>query len=305
MKRKNDCSVEKCKLLYRFKKQGIAWAMLIPFLACLILFIWLPNIQGIILSFFNLKGYEPVDFCGLKNYEIVIKNTNFMKTLWNTIQYVLWSVVVGYLVPIALAIVVNELRRMSGVLKFVYYLPAMVPTIAVSMLWYYIYYGGEGGLLNMLLSFFGVAPVGWLYNANTTILMIIISVTWKGFGATMLIYLAALQGIDKSLYEAAAVDGASVWHRIRYITIPEMSGILMLNFIRQIIAVFQIVQEPLTMTGGGPNGASATLGLLAYNYAFKYYKIGNSLATNVIMLVILMVLTFVYQIIDKKYSDDV
>ena len=96
-----------------------------------------------------------------------------------------------------------------------------------------------------------------------------------------------------------------MWHRIRYITIPEMSGILMLNFIRQIIAVFQIVQEPLTMTGGGPNGASATLGLLAYNYAFKYYKIGNSLATNVIMLVLLMVLTLVYQIIDKKYSDDV
>ena len=78
MKRKDNRSVEKCKLLYRFKKQGIAWAMLIPFLACLILFVWQPNIQGIILSFFNLKGYEPIDFCGFKNYEIVIKNTNFI-----------------------------------------------------------------------------------------------------------------------------------------------------------------------------------------------------------------------------------
>lgn len=202
-----------------------------------------------------------------------------------------------------MAIMVNELYRISGVLKLVYYLPSMVPTIAVSMLWYYIYYGGEGGLLNMVLGVFGLNSVAWLDNQNTTILMLVISMTWKGFGGTMLIYLAALQGIDRSLYEAAAADGAGLLHRIRHITIPGISGILMLNFIRQIIGVFQVVEQPLTMTGGGPNGASMSLGLLAYNYAFKYFQIGNAMAVNVIMFVILIALTFVYYKVDKKYSD--
>lgn len=303
MKSKKQFSIEKLSLLYRYKKHGIAWLLLLPFFLCLLLLVWKPNIQGFILSFFTTKGYEAVEFCGLKNYEIVIKNTNFLKTLRNTFQYVAWSVLIGFCLPIIMAIIVNELSRFAGALKLVYYLPAMIPTIAVSMLWYYIYYGGEGGLLNMLLGFFGMDSVAWLDNQKTTILMIVISMTWKGFGSTMLIYLASLQGIDRSLYEAAAEDGAGFFQRVRYITIPGISGILMLNFIRQIIGVFQVLEQPLTMTGGGPNGASMSLGMLAYNYAFKYFQIGNSLAVNVIMFMILMVLTFVYYKVDKKYSD--
>lgn len=305
MKKKNLHKGEKLMLFSFMKKELTAWMMLIPFVLLLFFLVWKPNIQGFIWSFFEMKGYEPTEFCGLKNYEIVIRNTNFVKTLWNTVQYVFWSLIIGYALPVLMAVFVNELRRASGALKFVYYLPAMVPTVAVSMLWYYIYYGGEGGLLNMLLGFLGMDSVAWLDNPSTTILMIVISMTWRGFGATMLVYIASLQGIDRSLYEAAAMDGAGFWQRVRYVTIPGISGILLLNFVRQIIGVFQVVEQPLTMTGGGPNNASMSLGLLAYNYAFKNFQIGPSLAVNVIMFLILIALTFVYHAIDKKYGDNV
>lgn len=305
MKEWNLHKGEKRKLFSFMKKETTAWLMLLPFVLLLIFLVWKPNIQGFIWSFFEMKGYEPIKFIGLKNYKVVVSNTNFGKTLWNTAQYVFWSLLIGYALPVLMAVFVNELRRISGALKFVYYLPAMVPTVAVSMLWYYIYYGGEGGLLNMLLGLLGMDSVAWLDNPSTTILMIVISMTWRGFGATMLVYIASLQGIDRSLYEAAAMDGAGFWQRVRYVTIPGISGILLLNFVRQIIGVFQVVEQPLTMTGGGPNGASMSLGLLGYNYAFKNFQIGQSLAVNVIMFLILIVLTFVYHAIDKKYGDNV
>ena len=186
--------------------------------------------------------------------------------------------------------------------RFAMYLPSMAPGIAISMLWYYMYYPNGSGLLNMLLGWFGIEPQVWLQNANMTIPLILISSTWKSMGGTLLLYLAALQGVNRELYEAALMDGAGIWKRIRYVMLPEVSGILLLNLVRQIISVFQIMEEPLVMTGGGPNNASMSLGLLAYRNAFQYFKIGNALAVNVIMFLLLVVLTLFYFKLEKKIN---
>lgn len=119
----------------------------------------------------------------------------------------------------------------------------------------------------------------------------------------MIMYLASLQGINRELYEAARIDGAGFWGRIRYVLFPHMRGIVLLMAIRQIISVFQITEQPMTMTGGGPNGASMSLGLQMYNYAFKFGQTDRSLAVGVIMFVILIGLTVVYFKLEKKYSD--
>ena len=119
----------------------------------------------------------------------------------------------------------------------------------------------------------------------------------------MLIYLASLQGINRDLYEAASIDGAGFFQKMRYIQFPAMKGLLMLMLIRQIISVFQIMQEPLAMTGGGPNNASSSLMLSSYNYAFTYFELGRAMAVGTITSLILAVLTVIYQVMSRKVED--
>ena len=201
-----------------------------------------------------------------------------------------------------MAFMLNEMRCFSRFVRFSLYAPCMIPAIITSMLWYYIYYPDGTGLLNMLITNFGGQPFGWLQDSKWTIPCIVISMTWNSFGGTMLLYLAALQGINRELYEAALIDGAGVFKRITKIAIPELRGIMLLTFCRQIIAVFGTTEQPLAMTGGGPNGASLTLGLQSYRYAFVYGKVGNSLALSVVTFLILLSLTFVYAKMDKKIN---
>lgn len=294
---------KKGNLLRCFRKDLSAWMLLAPFLILLIFIVWRPNIQGFIWSFFEMRGYTPVEFAGLKNYRIVLGNTDFLMTLGNTLKYVGISIVLGYFLPIVVAILINELTIGKGTFKFIFYLPGMVPGIAVSMLWYYIYYPNNSGLLNMLLGCFGIESRTWLGNPDLTILMILISCTWSGLGGAMILYLAALQGVNKELYEAAVMDGAGFLRRVWHITIPGIGSVMILQLVRQIISIFQIVQEPLAMTGGGPNNASITLGLLAYRYAFKNFQVGNALALNVIMFLILVLLTAFYFKLQKIVDD--
>lgn len=127
--------------------------------------------------------------------------------------------------------------------------------------------------------------------------------TWRGFGSTMLIYLASLQGINKDLYEAASIDGAGFVQKIRYIQYPALKSLMGLILVKQIIGVFQIMQEPLAMTGGGPNNASMSLMLSSYNYGFKYFQVGRSMAVGTITFLILTVLTIIYQVMSRKEED--
>lgn len=300
-KQKNPA--KKDHLLRCFKKELGAWALLAPFLILLILIVWVPSIQGFIWSFFKMEGYTPSAFVGLKNYKIVIKNTDFKMVLGNTWKYVAYSVVLGYFLPIIITIAMNELTRGKSAFRFIYYLPSMIPSIASSMLWYYVYYPNENGLLNMALSFLGIAPRTWLGNPNLTILLLIVVSTWSAMGGSMLLYLAALQGVNRELYEAAIVDGAGIFSRIRHVTIPGIASVLILQLVRMIIAVFQILQEPLTMTGGGPNNASTSLGLLAYRYAFQNFQIGNAQVVNAIMFFILIIFTILYFKLQNKVDE--
>lgn len=288
------------KSIITVKRDFPAWLLILPFLVCTLVTIWLPTAKGIIWSFFEMNGYTVGKFIGFDNYIQVFTNTDFIQTLINTFKYVFWSILIGYGLPVLIAIFLNEIRKGNGYFKFAVYFPAMVPSVAVSLLWYYIYFPNATGLLNMILANFGAEPMTWLQNANITIILIIITCTWCGMGGTMLVYYSALQNINRDLYEAALLDGAGFIKRIWHVTLPQISGMLLINFVGQVITVFQIFEQPLAMTGGGPNNASMSLGLLSYKYAFQDYKVGNSLAANMIMLVILIVFTVFYFSLEKK-----
>jgi multiple sugar transport system permease protein len=134
--------------------------------------------------------------------------------------------------------------------------------------------------------------------------LIVLVMTWRGFGSTAIIYLASLQGVNHELYEAAALDGAGVWRKLRSITLPQIAPIVGILLILQIIGVFQVLYEPLTMTEGGPNNASMSLNLLSYQYAFRYFQAGHSLAVGGVTFVILAVITVVYYRLNKQLQTD-
>jgi len=291
------------KLLKKFSRNLSGWLLIAPSLFLFIFLIWRPIVVGISYSFFDLKGFSPIEFIGFENYKNVLSDTNFIQTLWNTIKYVIWSLVIGFLPPFICAILINEMLHLKGFFRVTTYLPVVIPGIAVSLIWRMMYLDSTGGLLNMILIKLGGEATRWLSNPDLVIPLIIIAMTWNTFGGTMVMYLSVIQGINKELYEAASLDGANIPQRLRYVLIPHMRGMLLLMLINQIIGVFNITEQPLTMTGGGPNGASMSLGLTNYFYAFKYGHYDKSLALGVIIFIILFALTLVYFTADKKIND--
>jgi len=281
------------------------WILLLPLVILAWLFVWRSTIISFIWSFFSMKGYSVHEFCGLENYIKVITHTQFLPILWNTVKYVFWSLVIGFFPPIFIAIMLNEIVHFKTGFRVVIYLPAIIPGIAAMLMWYFIYYPDNTGLLNMLLMKLGLEPYGWLNNPNFSIIGIIIYSTWKGFPTTMLLYYSALQGVSRELYEAAIIDGAGSFKRIWHVTRPALEGLLLLNLVRQIIGVFQIMEQPLTMTGGGPNGASTSISYQLYQYGFNSggKSIGQAMALGVIIFLILIVFTLFYFWLNKKVEE--
>lgn len=282
------------------KRQLSGWVLILPVIVVVYFIIIRPQVTGTVWSFFDMRGYNIKEFNGLDNYRVILSNTEFLQILWNTCQYVLWSLI-GYVIPIIVAVILNEVVHLRKFFRFVIYFPSILPGTAVMMLWFMMFYPDQAGLLNIILGkLFHMQPYQWLQDSRFTILYIIISITWNSAGMTILYYFASLQGVSRELYEASLIDGAGFIKRFWTITFPHMSGILLLFLIKQIMNVFQIMEQPMQMTGGGPGNASMTLGYWSYKYAFEYNKPQYSMAIGVIMFLILMVLTSFYFVADKK-----
>lgn len=288
-----------------FKNNAMAWLLMLPMVIILYLFVWRPTVMGAVWSFFKMKGYTPTEFCGLDNYIKVLTHTQFLPILWNTVKYVFWSLVIGFLPPLFIAIMLNEIIHLKNFLRALIYVPVVIPGMAAMLIWYFMYYPDNTGLLNMLLSKIGLEPYGWLNNADFSIIGIVIYSSWKSFGGTMLLYYAALQGISPDVYEAAMIDGAGPWKRLWVVTRPGIEGLLLLNVVRQIISVFQIMEQPLAMTGGGPNGASTSISFQLYQYGFNSggRGVGQAMALGVIIFLILIVFTIFYFKLNKKVEE--
>ena len=300
----NSTLAKKIKRRQKIKNEISSWIWLIPVVIVLYLMVWRPTVMGVYLSFFKMKGYSAEEFIGFRNYIEVIKDTQFIPTLLNTVEYVVWSLIIGFIPPLILAICINEMMCLKGTLRIVLYLPAIVPGVAASLIWFYMYYPDASGFLNLILIKLGAEPYAWLNDARFTILYIIISMTWSGLPGTMLFYYASLQSVNGELYEAATIDGAGMFHRLVHVTLPQISGVLILQFVSQIISVFQVQQQPMAMTGGGPNNASISLGYQLYKYGFVNGRVGHAMALGVITFLILIFCTIFYFKLEKKVSEN-
>lgn len=282
------------------KRNMSGWLMVLPSIFLFAFFVWEPLLESVRLSLFQTKGMNLIHFVGLKNYIDVFNHPDFWPASRNTFSYTLWSLLIGFCIPIIMAILINEVRLFKSVYKISIYLPNIIPGMATIMMWGFIFRPGETGILNIILHYFQIPPQVWLSNPVWTKPLIILTMTWKGAGATALLYIAALQGIDPELYEAAIIDGAGILKRVRFITVPCIYNLARTLLILQIISVFQILYEPLVMTNGGPNNASISIMQLVYKYAFEKYDYSKAAAVSVIISVVLILLTTVYSKINKE-----
>jgi len=290
------------KLQDTIKKNISGWLVMTPTLLLFAFFVWEPLLASIRLSFYSAKGMRIIEFVGFKNYIDVFHHPDFLPAVRNTFSYTLWSLVIGFLVPVIMAIIINEMVHAKSLFRVGIYFPNIVPGLATVLMWGFIFKPGKTGVLNIILDQLGIEPMVWLSNPKLTIPLIIVTMTWKAAGATALIYLASLQGINPELYEAAIIDGAGIWDRIRHVTIPGFRNLARTLLILQVISVFQILYEPLVMTNGGPNNASISIMQLVFKYAFEKFDYPKAAAVSVIISIFLIVLTAVYNRF-KKVQD--
>ena len=296
----------------RLKANIQAWLIMLPCLILMVFFVWEPLFESVRMSLYETKNIQLVKLNDplFKNYDKVVSKSDFEQALLNTLFYTLWSLGIGFFLPIILALLIGEARRSKSFFRTAVYLPNMLPGLAVVILWKAFFSAEEYGVLNILLKNFGVidplSPVHFLEEEHAVIPIIIAIATWKSAGATALIYMAGLSGINSELYEAAAIDGANVRQRIFHITIPAIRKLMGTLLILQIISVSQIMYEPMVLTKGGPDGASLSLMQLMWQYAFSSntrMQFGRASAIAVMLTGILLVLTIVYSIVNRRQSD--
>jgi multiple sugar transport system permease protein len=284
-----------------FKKNISGWLLMLPPLILFGFFVWEPLLESVRLSLYKANGMRLIQFIGLRNYTDVFQHPDFFPALRNTFIYIFWSLIIGFLIPIIMAVIINEIRgRKKSLIRTCVYIPNVIPGMAMVLLWGFIFRPGETGILNIILNHAGIGPQPWLTNPRWSIPLIVITLTWKGAGATTLLYIAGLQGIDPELYEAAIIDGSNIFTRLRYITLPCIYNLARTLLILQVIAVFQILYEPLVLTNGGPNNASISIMHLVFKFAFERFDYPKAAAVSVVISLILVILTAAYFKISKR-----
>jgi multiple sugar transport system permease protein len=288
----------------RFKSKDLAgWLIMLPTIIIFAFFVWEPLLESIRLSLYTAKGIRLEEFVGLDNYFKVFNHPDFTAAFLNTFKYILWSLVIGFVVPIFIAIILTETVHFKSFFRIGVYFPNIMPGLATVLMWGFFFRPGNTGVLNILLSKIGIAPLDWLTNPKLTVPLIVLAMTWKGAGSTAFIYMAGISNINPELYEAATIDGAGILQRMRNITLPSIFSLGKTLLILQIIAVFQILYEPLVMTNGGPNNASISIMQLVYNYAFRDFNYPMAAALSVLICIILVILSGLYFKLTSKKED--
>jgi len=297
----NDAvAIARAKNKQRFINNVYGWAIILPSIILFSFFVWVPLFESVRLSLYSAQGFRRLEFVGLANYRAVLNHPDFFPALRNTFSYTIWSVVIGFLVPVFIALLIGETTRGRGFFRTAAYFPNFVPGLASIIMLSYFFRAGETGVINILLGHIGIGPMVWLSNPTIIIPLIVVIMTWSGAGSTSLIYMAGLAGVNRELYEAATIDGAGICSRIRYITFPMLYNLGSTLLILQIIAVFQILFQPLVLTNGGPNNASLSIMLLVFRFAFERFNYPQAAAVSVLVSLILVVLTAIYLKINKR-----
>ncbi|MGW9113382.1 carbohydrate ABC transporter permease [Microbacterium sp. NPDC055683] len=277
--------------------------MFLPLLLSFGYFAWWPIAQSLILAFQRADLVTEPTWVGFANFERVLADPLLWTALGNTIWFAALALVIGFPLPILMAMVMAELRRTRQIASVLAYLPVIIPPVVSVLLWKQFYDPSDGGLFNTVLGWLGLPASGWLQEPGLAMPGIVVQATWATAGTATIIYLAALMSIQAELYDAAEVDGASILQRTWHVTLPQLRSVILLMLLLQIIGTMQVFTDPFVMTGGGPENRTVTLLMLIYNYAFLSGDFGKATALSLLLAVALSIVSAVYLRLTRKWGE--
>lgn len=277
------------------------WIFILPALLGTLIFIVIPVICSFGLSFTKWDLLNPIRFVGLDNYKEIFSEALFFKIFWNTVVFAISTSVLGVIIPLILACILNSKIRGSEFYKTAYFLPFITPMIVIGVVWEWIF-DPNIGLLNHILHL----HINWLYDTHFAMPALIIVSVWKLIGYNMVIFLSSLSGISQSMFEAAKIDGATPFQTFKNVTIPLLSPSIFFVVIITAISSFQVFDLIYLMTQGGPLDSTNVLVYAIYKNAFEYFNVGKASAIAYVLFFIILVLTLVQWSLRKKlvYNED-
>lgn len=289
--------------MLKYYKKYVPYLFLLPAAALLVVFFFIPFFQTIMLSTQDYSNsiYNPVSI-GLQNYVKLFHSPVFYKVLWNTFLYLFLAVPILAIVPLILAILLNNKLKGMTLYKILIYLPVIVSIVVAAIAFKWLY--AEQGILNYLAGQLGFNPIGWLTDTRFALISVVLVTIWKGIGYYMMIYLAGLMSVPKELYEACDIDGASTLRKHLTVTIPHIMPTIALVSTISSISAMKVFAEIYVMTKGGPLNSSKTIVYYIYERAFENLDLGYASAMAVVLLAIVMIFSLINIIFfeRKKYQ---
>lgn len=279
----------------------VAYSFILPNLLGFAIFTLIPMVFSLVLAFLHWDGANVISWAGLDNFKRLWTDDTFRIALTNTFYYVAGTVPLTMAASLGLALLLNQPLKGRNFFRTTFFFPYVASLVAVAVVWNMLFHPAVGPVNQLLMSLGVENPPRWSASVDWAMPTVIMASIWKGMGYYMIIYLAALQGIPASLYEAAEIDGASAWQRFRYVTLPMLTPATFFVSIMLTIASFKVFDLILVMTGGGPGRATNVLVIHTYNTAFKEFRFGYSSAIAMVLFVIVLVITIVQFRMERRW----
>ncbi len=276
----------------------IAWVFATPWIIIFVVFMAAPIIASLILSFTdfgvgNIANPFNLTFVGFQNYVQLAHDPDFIASVLNTLEFVVIGIPLDVVLALLIAVGLNRgVGAFRAIFRVGYYLPVVTSIVAIAVVWRYLY-DPDVGLINNVLHAVGLPGVNWLGDPNLAMPSIIVMAVWHNLGGAMIIFLAGLQGIDKTLYEAAHIDGAGSFARFRFITLPLLQPTMLFVVVTTSIAFLQVFAEPFVLTGGGPLNRTLTVSMYLYQQGFDFFNQGYASAIAYVLFVAIAIVSLI------------
>lgn len=289
------------KKLSNVIRAGGILGFILPALIPLAVFWIYPICRSLFISFTDWDYMSPsYYFVFFDNFKRLFQDPRFYEALWNTLLFSAGTLIPTLAGGLFLALLLQKAFRGSGLFKFILFSPWITPTVAVSIVWTWIY-NPDTGLANEVLKFFHLPALQWINSSNTALLSVIIVTVWKSLGYAMIFYLSALEKVPTELYEANSLDGANAWQRFRDVTLPCISPTTFFLLIVTMVNSLQAYDQIQILTQGGPSGSTRTLLYMYYQLGFEEYDMGQATAVAMVLVVITLILSGVQFLASKKW----
>lgn len=265
--------------------------IILPTLAILLIFRFLPMLQAFYLSLTQYDLVHPPKFVGLANFVDLLQDPLFLRAARVSLTYVTCSVVPVLPLSLGLAVLFNRALWVKNLLRSAVFMPVVMPAVVMAVVWTFMYQ--QDGVINTVLGWLNIDPVPWLRSSSTALWAVILIGIWRATPYYMVIFLAGLQAIPADYYAAAKIDGANPWQVFRHITLPLIRPTTLLVIVMNVIVAMKVFAVPMIMTGGGPADSTRVLPLLIYQTAFEFFDMGRAAAMSVFLFVAVMLFSFV------------